>query len=230
MIPKVLFTSFKPDIKTCKNCEETIDKWKRLNNGFEVKYFSDKDVYNFFKNFPTAKVSYDCLTNGTAIADFFRISYIYKNGGIWFDFDMEPFNLSKKINLKELDCNENIFFDLGHKNISYMLISGKKESKLFLNAINFISKRILSVSRLIKGKNIYPGLQIVGPHAFQNYISREFNVAATDGLFPSDNKIYQSKNSLSFKYLSCYNLKKKTEQYLNISNTHGIKHWRQYHI
>ena len=230
MIPKVLFTSFKPDIKTCKACKETIDKWKSLNNGFEVKYFSDKDVYNFFKNFPTAKVSYDCLTNGTAIADFFRISYIYKNGGIWFDFDMDPFNLASKLDLKELDCNENIFFDLGHKNISYMLISGGKNSKLFLDAINFISRRLQSISHLIKGKNIYPGLQIVGPHAFQNYISSEFKVSAIDGSFPADNKIHQSKNSLSFKYLSCYNLKKKTEKYLSISNTHGIKHWRKHHI
>jgi transcription elongation factor GreA-like protein len=88
----------------------------------------------------------------------------------------------------------------------------------------------LSSAHLIKGKNIYPGLQVVGPHAFQNYISKEFEVTAIDGLFPADNKTHQSRNSLAFKYLTCYNLNKKTEKYLTISNTHKTKHWREYHI
>jgi hypothetical protein len=230
MIPKKLFTSFKPDLNKCKDCQGVINKWQSLNKDFEVKYFSDEDVKDFYKDFDFGNKIYSILSNGTAIADFFRISYIYKNGGIWFDFDMEPFQLSSKFDLKELDYNENLFFDLGHKNISYMLISGKKNSKLFINAINFISKRVLSMASLTQGKNVYPGLQVVGPHAFQNYISSEFNVKAIDGFFPADNKIHHSKNSLEFKYLTCYNLKKKTENYRTISNTHHTKHWREHHI
>ena len=46
--------------------------------------------------------------------DFFRISIFIKRR-IWFDFDMEPFDLSK-IKLKRNDLNDNIFFEIGHKN------------------------------------------------------------------------------------------------------------------
>ena len=98
LIPKILFTSFK--IEKSEVIQTQLDKWKEKNPDFEIKYFSDKDVDNFFKKFEIeeASKSYFMLKNGVAKADFFRICYIYKYGGYWFDLDLEPIKIIRKKN------------------------------------------------------------------------------------------------------------------------------------
>jgi len=49
---------------------------------------------------------------------FFRLSYINKYGGFWFDIDLNPF----KINISP-DNNIHLF-DCGFGNVSYMFIGG----------------------------------------------------------------------------------------------------------
>ena len=69
----------------------------------------------FLKDTPYYKI-YKKMKNGVAIADFFRICYINKYGGFWFDLDIEPFqvNITKEHNIQLFDC--------GYGNISYMFI------------------------------------------------------------------------------------------------------------
>lgn len=76
------------------------------------------------------------MKNGVAIADFFRICYINKYGGVWFDIDLEPvkLNITNVHNVQLFDC--------GYGNISYMLIGGMKNQKIFNDVINEVIKNI----------------------------------------------------------------------------------------
>ena len=56
--------------------QNIIAKWKQLNPDFDILYFSDEDVKNFFKTTPYFETSKK-LKNGVALADFFRICYIF---------------------------------------------------------------------------------------------------------------------------------------------------------
>ena len=121
-IPNVLFTSYLCD-KNDPIVEQILQNWKIKNPEFEIKYFSDDDVDMFFENH-YKKDSYKKLKNGVAKADFFRICYINTYGGYWFDIDIEPLSLNKN------NLNNIALFDLGFKNISYMLIGGKKKPEI----------------------------------------------------------------------------------------------------
>jgi len=234
MIPKKIFTSFKPNLGECEECRRTIEEWKSLNESFEVLYFSDEEVGQFFKDYEPGRMAYDILNNGTSIADFFRICYIHAEGGIWVDFDMAPFSLLNHIKESYLE-NENLFFDLGHKNISYMLISGAVKSNLFQKAVEQIAENIFSIKDQIYGKNIYPSkvgsgsdLDITGPHAFQNFISEEFGMRIFDGNFPGDNYKRHSSSDMNFFYTPVYGLTKKTEAYKQLQQKHQLKYWRDH--
>ena len=102
MPPKVLFSSY-----MCHGSEPMVqsilNKWKELNPTFEVKYFSDEDVKQFFEKSDFYSV-YNGMVNGVAIADFFRICYIYKYGGVYKSILQEKEALkrcSQKMILKE---------------------------------------------------------------------------------------------------------------------------------
>ena len=87
---------------------------------------------------------YKTLKNGVAKADFFRICYINKYGGYWFDIDLEPISVDNNIPRK----GSIHLFDAGYGNISYMFIGGDKEQKLFDLVINEVSSRIINSSIL----------------------------------------------------------------------------------
>ena len=89
---KVLFTSYLCD-KEDVLLQEILNEWRTLNSDYEVLYFSDSDVNEFFKDTPQYK-TYSKMKNGVAIADFFRICYINKFGGYWFDLDVQPISLN----------------------------------------------------------------------------------------------------------------------------------------
>ena len=127
-----LFTSYKVE-KSDPIVQAILEDWKKLNPGYEILYFSDKDVDFFFSN-TSYYDTFKQMRNGVAIADFFRICYINKYGGYWFDIDLEPFNLN-------LPSYENInLFDMGYKNISYMFIGGKPNQKLFDEVIQQVNQ------------------------------------------------------------------------------------------
>lgn len=218
MIPNVLFTSY-----LCSKDEPIIlnilNNWKKLNPEFDIKYFSDKDVDNFFENH-YQRESYKKLKNGVAKADFFRICYINKYGGYWFDIDIEPIKISK-------DNQNNIaLFDLGYKNISYMLIGGKKEQLLFNDVINEVSKRICSFQNA-PGRAI---MHITGPRIIQEIIFRKINIINRDGCFPGskDEKIYFKNTNYEFSYKLININNVKTDLYNQLQKKYNKVKYSQY--
>ena len=199
MIPNVLFTSYLCNIND-PIIITILNKWKLKNPYFEIKYFSDNDVDEFFENH-SENTTYKKLKNGVAKADFFRICYINKYGGYWFDIDIEPICLDKD------NPNKIALFDLGYKNISYMLIGGQKEQNLFTDVIYNVSIRI----NLYSNASGCAIMHITGPRIIQGILFTIMNITNEDSCFPGseEEKIYLKNSTYEFSYklIKCNNHK-----------------------
>ena len=216
----LLFTSY-----LCNNKEPLIQdillKWKSLNPDFNILYFSDSDVKNFFKETPYFNI-YKKMKNGVAIADFFRICYINKYGGFWFDIDLEPFqvNIIKEHNIQLFDC--------GYGNISYMFIGGMSNQKLFNDVINEV---IENIKRNIPNKYQHI-MEITGPRVIQNIIFKKMNIKNLDGNFKAKDKphLYLTNTDYEFSY-SRINIKNtKTNTYKLLQNKYKKKQYQYYNF
>ena len=213
-----LFTSY-----LCNKEEPLIQdillKWKSLNPDFNILYFSDSDVQNFFKETPYFNI-YKKMKNGVAIADFFRICYINKYGGFWFDIDLEPFqvNITNEHNIQLFDC--------GYGNISYMFIGGMPNQKLFNDVINEV---IENIKRNTPNKYQHI-LEITGPRVIQNIIFKKMNIKNVDGNFKAQNKpqLHLTNTDYEFNY-SRINIKNtKTNIYILLQKKYNKKQYYYY--
>lgn len=198
-----LFTSYLCDIHD-EYIQEILHNWKNLNPEYNILYFSDNDVKNFFKQTEYYN-TYKQMKNGVAIADFFRICYINKYGGYWFDIDLKP----TKIMLPNIG-NINLF-DVGYNNISYMFIGGKPNQKLFNDVIKNVNKNILEN---IKDKKSCV-MEITGPRIIQNLILEKLNIINKDGCLigTKNTKTYLKDTNYEFNYTKLDIKKHKTNIY-----------------
>jgi len=215
---RVLFTSYKVE-KSDITIQSILLDWKKLNPTYEILYFSDKTVDIFFSSTPYYN-TFKQMRNGVAIADFFRICYINKYGGYWFDIDIEPITLN-------LSTYNNIdLFDMGYKNISYMFIGGKPNQKLFDEVIQKVNENILNN---IKCKKTHV-LEITGPRIIQNIICRKLNIKNNDGCLPSSYKptTYLQNTGYEFVYtkLNCKEIK--TARYIQLQENNNQKPYQAY--
>jgi mannosyltransferase OCH1-like enzyme len=208
---KTLFTSYKCNIDD-EIVQSVLIKWNQLNPSYNILYFSDQNVDIFFSNTEYYD-TYKQMKNGVAISDFFRICYINKYSGYWFDFDLQPFKV-------DIPNEGNIhLFDTGFKNISYMFIGGKSQQKLFQDVIIQVNINILDNIKQKKNEI----LNITGPRIIQNLIFEKLNIKNIDGCFEG--------NEISKKYLSDYNYEfiytklninnKKTLEYIELQNKYN---------
>lgn len=211
IIPKVLFTSYKIDSNNTL-VQKILLKWQNLNPKYSIKYFSDKDVYEFFKGtqyFDT----FSKMKNGVAIADFFRINYIQKYGGYWFDFDLEP------IKVELPNYGKIHLFDSGYKNISYMFIGGAPNQKLFEEIIIKVNNNIIDNLK-IKKQHV---LEITGPRIIQSIIMPKLNKSnLDDGILEAGKNptTFLENSDYEFVYQRISFINTKTEEYklLQIQN------------
>ena len=217
---KVLFTSY-----MCEKNEPLVlsilNKWKELNENYDILYFSDKDIENFFKNHKYHFV-YKLMKNGVAIADFFRICYIEKHGGYWFDIDIEPF----KVIIPEFG---NIhLFNAGFNNISYMFIGGNKNQKLFQDVIDIVSKNIIDNS-VNKKKHV---LDITGPRIIQNLICNRLNIVNRDGCLVGDSepKYLLKESNYEFVYTKINLKSTKTDTYIKLQKKFNKLPYQNYNF
>lgn len=217
---KKLFTSF-----SCSINDEIIklilDRWKKLNPDFEILYFSDKDIKKFFKETKYYKI-YKHMKNGVAIADFFRMCYINKYGGYWFDIDIEPI----KIDIPKIG-NVHLF-DLGYKNISYMFIGGKPNQKIFIETINKVSENIKD-NLILKKKHV---MEITGPRIIQNIICNKLGIENKDGcLIGTDQpKIYLKDSEYEFVYKKLSINNHKTQLYQKLQKKYKKMPYQLYNF
>ena len=215
---KVLFTSYLCD-KEDVLLQEILNEWRTLNSDYEVLYFSDSDVNEFFKDTPQYK-TYSKMKNGVAIADFFRICYINKFGGYWFDLDVQPISL----NLPE--SGDVHLFDAGFGNISYMFIGGNPNQKLFNEVIGIVEKNINDNIPIKKGHVI----DITGPRVIQNIICGMFGVRNQDGWLIGDMhpRIGFEGEDYEFVYTKVPFPKLKTDKYQKLQQKYKRENYQVY--
>ena len=124
----------------------------KLNPGFKIRYYSDKDSREFIKNNFDDKILtiYDKLIPGAYKADLFRYCVLYVNGGIYSDLTqrfMIPFN-------EFIDLNKDKLFlvkDIEHykvngdglsKGIQISFIASIPRNDIFLKAIEGVVKHV----------------------------------------------------------------------------------------
>ena len=217
-IKKTLFTSYTCD-KSDPILQKILTKWEGLNPDYEVKYFSDADVDLFFSDTEYYS-TYSKMRNGVAIADFFRICYINKYGGYWFDLDIEP----TQLNLPNQGSIH--LFDAGFSNISYMFIGGAPNQKLFQQIINKVADNI---ERNIPTK-VEHVIDITGPRIIQNIICDIFGVQNRDGWLPGDEypRVGLQGDENEFVYTRAPFKNLKTPQYQELQNKYNKQNYQQY--
>jgi len=215
---KTIFTSYKcnSDEPIIKNI---LNKWKILNPTINVLYFSDNDVDIFFKETDYYN-TYKKMKNGVAIADFFRICYINKYGGYWFDLDISPIKLNLpsegKIHL----------FDCGFNNISYMFIGGSPNQQLFNEVIKIV---ISNIEKNIIKKHQHV-MEITGPRVIQNIICNKLNIINKDGCLIAENlpKKYLINTDYEFVYSKIVLKETKTNEYNILQNKNNKMNYQHY--
>jgi len=215
---KTLFTSY-----LCNKEEPIIQdillQWKLLNPNYNILYFSDCDVEDFFRNTQYYD-TYKKMKNGVAIADFFRICYINKYGGFWFDIDIEPvqMNITNNYNINLFDC--------GFGNISYMLIGGRPKQRLFDHVIHKVNENI---EKNIPNKYQHI-LDITGPRIIQNLLFEKLNIINEDNNFKGtkEEKIYLKNTEYEFCYSKIELHTQKTDTYKILQQKYKKMNYQHY--
>ena len=170
---KRLFTSYLCPMRD-NIVTNILHEWSTLNPSYDILYFSDDDIDEFFKTTQYYEV-FKLMKNGVAKADFFRVCYIHYKGGYWFDIDLEPVsvNIPKEGKVHLFDC--------GYGNISYMFIGGEKRQPLFEAVIMNVVENIKR-NHPDKKQHI---MEITGPRVIQNIVFERLNIVNKDGCFPA---------------------------------------------
>mgnify|MGYP006086656195 CR=1 FL=1 len=161
------------------------------------------------------------MKNGVAIADFFRINYIQKYGGYWFDFDLEP------IKVELPNFGKIHLFDSGYKNISYMFIGGAPNQKLFEEIIITVNNNIIDNLK-IKKQHV---LEITGPRIIQSIILPKVNkLNFNDGILEGGKnpKLFLENSEYEFVYQRIYFTNTKTEEYKLLQIKNNQKPYQYY--
>ena len=217
---KVLFTSYK-----CENddpiIKNIIKSWSVLNPNYNIIYFSDNDMDIFFDK-TEYNETYKKMKNGVAKADFFRICYINKFGGYWFDIDLKP----TKIDIPEYGKIH--LFDAGYKNISYMFIGGESSQELFNDVIHKVEKNILE-NIPIKKKHV---MDITGPRVIQNILFNKLGIVNKDGCLPGEkeSKIYLKNTAYEFVYQKIEFTEHKTSLYQKLQKKYKKLEYQKYNF
>ena len=88
MIPKCIYLTY----KNSNIPNKFLQRWKDLNNDYEIKFYDDNDCFEFIRNnFGEDYSSYFSeIKIGPYKADFWRLCILYVNGGIYSDIDIVP--------------------------------------------------------------------------------------------------------------------------------------------
>lgn len=89
-MPKIVHQTYRDINSIPKSLGKSMESWKKKNNGWEFRFYSDQDVIEFVqKEFPEYLVAFNKLTKIVERADFFRYMVLLRHGGVYADLDTE---------------------------------------------------------------------------------------------------------------------------------------------
>ena len=86
---------------------DMISKLKSMNPEYEHHFFSDRRIASFIQEKMSVRVldAYNAILPGAFRADLFRLAWLYHEGGVYIDLDLEPFVPLRDI----LDADDDFF-------------------------------------------------------------------------------------------------------------------------
>lgn len=188
-IPKQIFLTYKSDYKDLHQViKDNIDNTKRINPGYQVRYYSNDDALNFIKQeFPEYLDDYNTLVPGAYKADLLRLLLLYRYGGVYNDIGhvyLEP--LSTFISNESLVVCKDM--DTWPKHYLHnAFIASVPKHPVIKEAIDVVTEHIRS--RYYGNTFLDP----TGPGAFGKAFNRYFKRSEKEeihvGMFRSDIKV-----------------------------------------
>lgn len=136
MIPKKLHFTYKTD-DLPKIYQENLARWKDFCPDWEIYYYSNEKVYEFFNEyFPKYSEEIAKIKHGVVLADLFRYAVLYIHGGMYSDIDTIPL---KRIPKKWLDMESVLGYE--YQPSKYLCMTIPSYSKDTLCQWSFLSRK-----------------------------------------------------------------------------------------
>jgi mannosyltransferase OCH1-like enzyme len=211
-IPKRIIQTHFSDRYLSRNHYNAIQSFLELNPEYEYEYFNNQDCRNFIQlNYDSSILNaYDHLIPGAFRSDFFRVCYMYKKGGCYFDNKhILRMPLSDIIKPHHLNfyCKDAGSDTRNHNGI-FFSVAGD------LDLLALIKEMTKKIHRRDRGRTVF---DITGPDIFYRFTKNK-NVAFFPHDFGSHNKynqrvMYQGKTVVVRSYKGYYDSNHRSENY-----------------
>ena len=151
-----------------------IDKISEHNPSFSREIYDDKDIENFIKDDPKLVEAYKNIDIGVVKADFFRLVWLLKNGGVYADIDM--------ISLKEMENLDNIdtliLHDRKKDELVFHFLASVKENPIIKKTLEECITNINEKKHLKGHGSNKTGFvsKICGPEVFTKVFKEEMEI------------------------------------------------------
>lgn len=151
-----------------------IDKISEHNPSFSREIYDDNDIENFIRDDPKLMEAYNNIEIGVVKADFFRLVWLLKQGGVYADIDM--------ISLKEIENLENtdmfVLHDKLRDEIAFHFLASTKGNPIIRKALDVCVTNINEKKHLEGYGNDKTGFisKICGPEVFTKVFREEYGI------------------------------------------------------
>jgi hypothetical protein len=198
-IPKQIFLTYKSEFNELPQIvKDNIEKTKIINNGYEIRYYSDYEAIKFIEeNFPEYLDDFNTLVPGAYKADLLRLLLLYKYGGIYNDIGnvyLEP--ISKFISSDDtlVVCKDQGIPNLPPFYLYNAFIASIHEHPMIKKAIDVVIENV---------RNRFYGntpLEPTGPGAFGKafnlHFGRKEDETINVGIFDENTKIINNHDGI----------------------------------
>lgn len=205
-VPNTLMLTYK-DINEIP--KEIIKLWQDLNPMLKIKLYDDKSAYSYlYNNYGTiAAKRFESLPDGPIKADFFRVHYMYIEGGFYADADIRPV---KKI--ETMRCAKHIVsINSGnkfHREINPMFFSCPKKHiglKIAIEIYKILFEKLPYTYWTYSVVKIFTFIFEQYPHMFQLYLQEVIDWENRENDFVYDTRFFGKSPVMynrNFKYNS----------------------------
>ena len=172
-IPKTVMQTIKYK-QVPERLRNYIDLIIKENPEFNREIYDDYDIKEFIKNDEKLLNTFNNIKIGVVKADFFRLVWLLKKGGIYTDIDMIALKPFKKLE----DTDMLILFDNEKEELVFHFIASGKDNPIIKNTLNECMKNINNDEYLKDHGSNNTGFisKICGPEVFTKIFKDYYNI------------------------------------------------------